>query len=429
MSTVIKGARIIDPMSSRDEVTDLYIDRGKIVALGKKPRGLSVAKTIDAKGLWLLPGLVDLSTRLREPGLEHKADIESELKAAAANGITSCIVPPDTDPPIDSPAVVDLITQRARTISGARVYCLGALTRGLEGTQLAEMEALHDIGCIGVSNAQCTIHDTSLLLHAFKYAKSLGLRVHYQPDDPYLGGADKAHESPTALRLGLPSSPSVGEEIDAHRVMVAASSIGTKIHLGRISSEQSLKAITQLRRKADIAKVASCDVGIAHLLFNEEKIEAFDTLFRMYPPLRSKRDQASLIQGIKKGHIDAICSDHQPHDRDAKDGAFMTSEPGLATLDGYLAKLYELARDHDIAFTTVLKASSAAPAQIAGIDRGRIEVGLAADLCLFDPKMKWRIDETTRGSRGSNIAWADDTLTGKVVASFVAGRVVYREIN
>ena len=422
MKTRIKGGRVVDPASGIDETADVYVDAGCIQGIGRKPRGFAPERTLDARHLMVLPGLVDLSARLREPGAEHKANVYSELWAAAVNGFTAVCLPPDTDPPIDLPAVVELVNHRAARVRGARVLCLGALTEGLVGDRLAEMGALKEIGCVGVSNALRPVADTRVLLRAFQYASNVGLTVHHVPVEAFLSQGAGVHLSATSLRAGLPGEPAIAELIETHRAVCLAREAGARVHLARMSAADTAALLTDAKRRNDRL---TADVAIANLIFTEAEIANHSGQFRVHPPLRTVKDRNALARALKKGTIDAVTSDHQPHDIDAKDGAFMSTEAGLSTLDGFLPALCEAGLRHDIPFAALVRAASFLPAKILGTDGGRIHVGGPADLCLFDPGAEYRFDESHITSRGANSPFLGRRMSGRVAGTMVAGDMVY----
>jgi len=418
----IRGGRLVDPAADIDATADVYLDAGRVAGIGRKPRGFAPERTIDARHLVVMPGLVDLSARLREPGAEHKANVYSELWAAAVNGFTTVCLPPDTDPPIDLPAVVELVNHRAEGTRGARVVCLGALTQRLAGERLAEMVALAEIGCVGVSNAMAPVADTRLLLRAFQYAKTADLTVHHAPVETYLSQGAGVHQSALSIRAGLPGEPAIAETIETYRAVSVATEAGARMHLCRLSAGDTVALVSRARRRTP---GLTSDVGIANLLFTEAAIANHSGRFRVNPPLRSVKDRNALARGLKNGAIDAVTSDHQPHDLDAKDGAFMSTEAGLSTLDGFLAALTSVGRDHDIPLATLVRAASFHPAQILGLPAGHLGAGAPADVCLFDPKAQYLFSEADVTSRGTNSPLLGMRVTGRVVGTIVAGDVVY----
>lgn len=421
MDIAIRNGRVIDPANGVDETTDIFISEGLIRALGRKPRGFTPERTLDAAGLWVMPGLVDLSTHLREPGAEHKATVASELTAAAANGFTTVCQPPDTAPPIDAPSVVELINHRAERVRGARVVCLGALTVGLAGEQLAEMGALKEIGCVGVSNGSTPVADTRLLSRAFHYAQGVGMTVHHLPREPWLSRGAGVHHSALSVRAGLPGEPDIAEAIETHRALLVAEQTGARLHLGRISTACCTEILTRATRDPRI----SADVALASLICTQERVSNHSGLYRVDPPLRSERDRQALLKAIRKGTVSAVTSNHQPHDSDAKDGAFMACEAGLSTLDGFLPVLLSLAASADLDPKQLLGMVTRAPAQILGLSAGTLAAGTTADVVLFDPAATWQLTADALHSHGANSPFLDMPMTGRVQCTLVDGNIVF----
>ena len=313
MKLHIKNGRVIDPASGNDALQDVFIAAGKIVALGQAPADFAANKVIDASGLIVAPGLVDLSARLREPGFEYKATLESELQAAMRGGVTSLVCPPDTDPVLDESGLVEMLKQRARSQNKAHVYPLGALTVGLQGVALTEMAALTDAGCIGFSQAEATIADTNTLQRALQYAGTFGYTVWLRPQDAYIGQGGVAHSGPLASRLGLSGVPVMAETIALHTIFELMRSTGARIHLCRMSSAAGLELVRAA--KAEGLPI-TCDVGAHHVHLTDTDINFFDANARVDPPFRTQRDRDAIRAGLLDGTIDAMCSDHTPCDDD-----------------------------------------------------------------------------------------------------------------
>lgn len=422
MKIRIKGGRVIDPASGRDELADVYIDGNTIAAIGRQPKGFKAAREIDASERVICPGFTELGARLREPGAEHKATIASELVAAASGGFTTVCCTPDTDPVIDTPAVVELINQRARGVRGARVRCIGALTQDLEGTVLAEMHALKSIGCVGVSNAGRAIRDTGVLKNALAYAATLGLTVFLDAEDPWLGAAGVMHEGATSTRTGLAGVPGAAELIGLARDLVLVAESGAKAHFRTLSTAQS---VTYLRDARKAGLEVSADVGIAHLHLTDGDITNHDSSCHVRPPLRDARDRDGLRRGLARGRIDALSAHHEPHDADAKAAPFAASAPGISGFDTFLPLVLSLVRGGVIELGVALAAAAVAPARILGIDGGTLSPGAVADICVFDANREWTVDHTTLRSHGHNTPFLGQKLRGRVTHTLVGGRLVY----
>lgn len=422
MRVTIKQGRVIDPANKLDKVTDIHIAKGKIAAIGKPPTGFKPDRTIDAKNHLVCPGLVDLAARLREPGFEHKGTIASESSAAASAGITSICCPPDTLPVIDSPAVVELIHQRTLLSKKAKVYCLGALTQGLKGESLAAMHALKSAGCIGVSNAYAPLTDTAVLRRALEYANTCGLTVHLYCEDNHLHKNGVIHEGMMSARLGLAGIPDTAETIAVSRALLLVEQTGTRVHFCRISSARS---IIMLAHAKEQGLPVTADVGISNLYLTEIDLGNFNSMCYLRPPLRTTRDRDELRKAVASGIIDAICSDHQPHDEDAKSAPFGMTEPGASTIDVLLSLVLQLAGNNVIDLQTALSALTIKPANIAGLNAGNLAPNAPADICIINPDIAWTVERNTLLSTGKNSPFLGWEMTGKVTHTLLDGKIIY----
>lgn len=421
MNILIQNGRVMDPANQRDEITDLYIVNNKIAAIGQMPQDFRAGKTIDANNLWVLPGLVDLAAHLREPGQTHKADIASETRAASSAGITTICVPPDTLPVIDEPAVVELIHRKAKQSAQAKVITLGALTAGLKGDHLSEMVTLKNAGCVGVSNARKPLTNSLVLRRAFEYAATHDITVHIEANDNWLG-TGCAHEGAVATRLGLPPiSPAAETSAIAHHLEIMGES-GVRVHFGRLSCARSIDMINHAR---DRGLKVSADVAAHQLYLTEQDIAGFNSNCHVLPPLRTQRDMEALRLGIKNNIITAICSDHQPHDRDAKLAPFPSSEAGMSTLETLFPLVLKLVNEGHIDLVTAITNLTCGPATILGIEAGTLGIGKAADICILNPEAEWTFNVNEMHSRGRNTAFGGWHFTGKVVHTLVDGKLVY----
>ncbi|MGH6630599.1 MAG: dihydroorotase, partial [Burkholderiales bacterium] len=321
----IKGGRVIDPASGRDAVGDVYIADGKIAEAFSK-----ADKTIDAKGLVVAPGFIDLAVRLREPGHEYKATLESEMEAAAAGGVTSLACQPDTDPPLDEPGLVDMLRRRAKALSRARVYPIGALTVKLEGAMLTEMAQLAEAGCVAFSQANVPLVDNQVLWRALQYAATFGFPVWLRAEDAALAKGGVAHDGEVATRLGLPGIPPFAETIALAGMLELVRATGARVHLCRLSTAG---AVEMMRGAKHEGLPVTCDVGIHHVHLSDMDLGYFDSNCRLEPPLRSQRDRDALARGLAEGVIDCLCSDHTPVDEDGKHLPFAEAEPGATGLE------------------------------------------------------------------------------------------------
>ncbi len=423
MNLLIAGGHVLDPANNLDEVRDLYVGRGKIAAIGKKPKAFTIARRIDAAGLLVLPGLIDLCARLREPGAAHTATIASETRAAAAGGITRMVCPPDTAPVIDTPAMAQMIRDRAGVCGFSRVHPLGALTAGLGGERLADMALLMDAGCVGVGNGLRPVANTLVMRRAMQYAATYGLPVFVTPCDPWLQGNGVVHEGEVSTRLGLPAIPEAAETAGVARDLALIETSGARAHFDLLSSGRAVEMIAEATARG---LAVSAGVAVHHLHLTDQHIGTFDTRYKVFPPLRTERDRLALLRGVGEGTIHAICSDHQPQVADAKLAPFVEAAPGISGVDTLLPLTMALINQGALPRATAIKALTANPAAIIGIDAGHLGVGALADLCLFDPALKWTLEPASMHSNGKNTPWLGHTLTGKVVTTLIGGKVVYR---
>lgn len=425
MNLHIKNGRVIDPANGIDQVADLYIADGVIAALGSAPDGFSADQTIDAAGLVVAPGLVDLSARLREPGYEYKATLESEMQAAMQGGVTTLVCPPDTDPVLDEPGLVEMLKHRARILNQANVHPLGALTMGLKGQALTEMAELTEAGCIGFSQAEVPVLDTTVLLRAMQYAKTFGYTVWLRPQDAHIGRGGVAHSGPLASRLGLSGVPVMSETIALHTIFELVRATGARVHLCRMSSAAGLALVAEAKKEG---LPVSCDVGAHHLHMIDADIGFFDPNARFNPPLRSQRDRDAIRNALLDGTVDAVCSDHTPVDEDEKLLPFAEATPGATGLELLLSlslKWAEEQRSKD-ALALVLAKVTADPARIAGLPAGTLSVGAPADVVVFDPDARWKVERKALASQGKHTPFLGYELAGQVRATVVRGRVAFQ---
>jgi dihydroorotase len=424
MKLHIKNGRLIDPANEIDRVADLFVVDGKVAAIGDAPAGFTADETIDATNLVVAPGLVDLSARLREPGYEYKATLESEMRAAVQGGVTTLVCPPDTDPVLDEPGLVEMLKHRARNLDLANVHPLGALTMGLKGEALTEMAELTEAGCIGFAQAEVPILDTNVLLRALQYAKTFGYTVWLRPQDPHIGRGGVAHSGPLATRLGLSGVPVMAETIALHTIFELVRSTGARVHLCRISSSAGLELIRAAKKEG---LPVTCDVGVHHLHMTDADIGFFDSNARLTPPLRTGRDRDAITAGLLDGTIDAVCSDHTPVDDDEKLLPFAEASPGATGLELLLSLSLKWAQEQrgQDALPRALAKITADAARIAGLPAGQLGVGAAADIVVFDPDLRWKVEGAALASQGKHTPFLGYELTGQVQATVVGGRIAY----
>ena len=424
MKLHIKNGRLIDPANAIDGKHDLYIDNGRVAAIGAAPDGFTAERTIDAAGLVVAPGLVDLSARLREPGYEYKATLESEMLAAMQGGVTSLVCPPDTDPVLDEPGLVEMLKHRARGLHQAHVHPLGALTMGLKGKALTEMAELTEAGCIGFAQAEEPVEDTTVLLRAMQYACTFGYTVWLRPQDAHIGRGGIAHSGALASRLGLSGVPVMSETIALHTIFELVRATGARVHLCRMSSSAGLELVRAAKKEG---LPITCDVGVHHIHMTDADIGFFDSNARVTPPFRSQRDRSAIQAGLADGLIDAICSDHTPVDDDEKLLPFGEASPGATGLELLLSLTLKWADDqHGASLSAALAKVTCEPARVAGLPGGRLEVGAPADICIFDPEARWTVNAAALASQGKHTPFLGYELRGQVRHTIVAGQVVFQ---
>jgi dihydroorotase len=422
MNIQIKNGRLIDPAAGTETTQDLFLADGRIGAVGKPPASFRADRVIDASGLAVCPGLVDLSARLREPGFEYKATLESEMQAAVAGGVTSLVCPPDTDPPLDEPGLVEMLKFRARSLNQARVFPLGALTQGLQGERLTEMAELHDAGCVAFSQGDAAVHDKQVLMRALEYASTFGFAVWLRPQDPALSRGGVAHDGEVATRLGLPGIPACAETIALAAILILARDTGARLHLCRLSTAEAVEMVRQAKRTGT---AVTCDVAAHHVHLSEMDLGYFDSNCNLVPPLRGLRDRDALRAGLADGTVDAICSDHAPLDEDAKQVPFAEAEPGATGLELLLPLTLKWAREERLSLPAALVRVTTVPLSILGYPVPALRPGQPADLCVFDPEVWWRLEPGALYSQGKNTPLLGLELQGRARFTLVGGEVVF----
>jgi dihydroorotase len=422
MRVRITGGRLIDPANDVDGRQDLYIADGKVVALDRAPDGYIADLVIDATNRIVCPGLVDLRAHLREPGEEQKATIASETRAAAHGGITTLCCPPTTHPVIDSPAVASLITRRAEAAGLARVIPLGALTRGLDGVQLSEMAALKQAGCAGVSNDFRALSNPLIMSRAMEYAATFDLTVFINPQDSHLANNGNAHDGAVCSRLGLSGIPAAAETVAVAGYLALVEQIGVRTHFSLLSTARAAQMIA--RAQHDGLPVTA-DVSAHHLHLTENDVLDFDSQCHVMPPLRTLRDRDGLRQWLARGTIAAICSDHQPHEADAKLAPFGETATGISALETLLPLSLRLVDDGVLTMNDVIASLTLRPARILGLEAGDLRPGRRADVCIFDPEHYWVLSRDRLLTRGHNTPFLDWELKGRVTHTLLGGRPVF----
>lgn len=419
----IRNGRLVDPANGVDAEHDLHIADGHVVAIGPAPTGFRADRALDARGLVVCPGLVDLCARLREPGFEHKATIASETAAAAAAGITTLCCPPDTQPVIDTPAVVQLVAQTAERHGHVRVLPAGALTQGLRGEQISEMAALKRAGCPVMSHADRPIKNTLVQRQAMEYATTYGLTVFLRPEDKHLRDQGCVHEGRVATRLGLPGIPEAAETVALARDLALAEQTGAGIHFRCLSTGRATQMLAEAIQRG---VRASADVSAHQLFLTEENIGAFDSNCHVTPPLRTSEDRAALRAALARGDLAAVCSDHRPHEEDAKLAPFPATAPGISALETLLPLMLRLVAEGVLDLATALARITVGPTQILQLPSGRLDPGRVADVCVFDPDACWIPSESTLVSAGCNTPFLGQVLKGRVAWTLLAGHIVFQ---
>lgn len=428
MKILIKNGRVIDPATNRDEVCDVVLAAGRIVGIGSAPKDFSPNKVIDASGCVVAPGLVDLAVRLREPGHEHEGMLESEMAAAVAGGVTSLVCPPDTDPVLDEPGLVEMLKFRAEKLHQSRVFPLGALTRGLQGEVLTEMAELTEAGCVGFGQAEVPLANTQVLQRALQYASTYGYTVWLRPQEMHLGKGVAA-SGPLATRLGLSGVPVAAETIALHTIFELVRSTGARVHLCRLSSAAGVDLV---RKAKDDGLPVTCDVSINSLHLTDTDIGYFDSRARLSPPLRQQRDRDALREGLADGTIDALVSDHTPVDEDAKTLPFAEAEAGATGLELVLGLSLKWGQESGVGLVRALAVLTSEPARVLGASLGTLEAsagrlveGGVADLCVFDPQGEWQVAPQALRSQGKHTPFAGYELPGRVRFTVVGGQLAF----
>lgn len=422
MKIHIANGRLVDPAHAIDAVRDVFIVDGLIAALGQAPDGFAPDITLEASDRVVCPGLVDLAARLREPGFEYLATLESEMEAAMAGGVTSLAIPPDTDPPLDEPGLVEMLCYRAKKLNKAHVYPVGALTDRLKGKRLSEMAELFDAGCVAFSQVNHPIFDPQVLFCAMQYAATFGFRVWLQPITPGLAPEGVAHDGEVASRLGLPGIPTADETIALFTYIELARQTGARLHITRLSSAAGLELVRKARAEGlDI----TCDVSINQLHLCDIDIGYFNTHCRLIPPLRSQRDRDALQAGLAAGDIDALCSNHTPVDDDAKQMPFSEAEPGATGLELLLPLVLKWGQARKLTLVETLRRVTISPARIIGSRAGQLGIGARADVCIFDPTADFTVTRKTLLSQGKNTPFLGLNLPGRVCQTLVEGKIMY----
>lgn len=423
MKLEILNGHLVDPANGIDRVADVFMADGKVRAVSKPPTAWQADYTINAVNKLVMPGLVELSASLRQPGQEHKATIWTETRAAAAAGVTSLACLPTTNPVVDSPAQVELIEQLSQDSGHCRVYVIGALTQGLQGESLSEMAALKAAGCVGVTNALHPLKNSLVLRRALEYASSQALTVFTYPLDPDLANDGCVHEGLTSLRLGLPGIPAAAETAALAFHLALIEELDVRTHFCHLSTQRAVNMIARARQ--DQLPV-SADASVLHLLLTDQDIQDFDGLCHNLPPYRTQQDREGLRKGVQDGTISAICADHQPHEIEAKLAPFQSTEPGSSSLEILLPLVLQLVHEDVLERSEAVRRVTQQPAEILGISAGNLSVGGHADACIVDPDLEWTLSGDTLYSRGKNTPLLGRRLKGRVTHTILGGKPVFQ---
>ena len=422
----LRHGRLIDPASGLDRIVDLHLADGRVLAIGDPPSGFQPERILDARGQVICPGFVDLCARLREPGHEQKATIASETRAAAASGITTLCCPPDTLPVIDTPAVAQLVHQTAERLGYAHVLPAGAVTQGLEGHKITEMAALKQAGCPVLSQADRPIRNAQVERRALEYAATFGLTVFLHPRDPDLSEGGCVHEGRMSTRLGLPGIPEASETVAVARDLALAEQTGARIHFRGLSTARGVEMLAEARRRG---VRASGDISMHQLFLTDEDLESFDANCHLIPPLRTRVDRDALRDALASGDLIAVCSDHQPHDADAKLAPFPETAPGISAMETLLPLALRLVAQGVLDLPAMIERLTIGPAGILGRNLGRLAPGDPADLCVFDPEEVWIPSAATLISQGHHSPFLGQEMRGRVVRTLLGGRLVFERVK
>ncbi|MBF0455989.1 MAG: dihydroorotase [Magnetococcales bacterium] len=421
--TLIKGGRIIDPVNQIDETADLLLEGGVIREVGRpdQPEGCRI---IDADGLIVAPGLVDMHVHLREPGYEYKETIAGGTQAAAAGGVTSVAAMPNTQPVTDDPSVVGYVLDKARMGGIVNVFPIGAVTKGLQGKELTEMGLLIKAGCVAFSDDGRAISNSSVMRRALDYARAFGALIIQHAEDPSLASEGCMNEGVTATRLGIPGIPAESESILVDRDIRLVELTGGRYHVAHLSTAGALQSVERaIQRNLPV----SCEIAPHHFALTEEAVIGYNTDAKMAPPLRSERDRNALLEGLSRGIVAAIATDHAPHDEDSKRVEFCCAANGVVGLETLLPVTLELVRDGVMSLSDCIAVMTHRPSELLGINRGTLSPGRPADIVLFDERERWTVDANALHGSTRNTPFHGRRVRGRVKRTLVAGRTVYED--
>lgn len=422
--TLFRNARLLDPASKRDENGGVLVVDGKIAAIGPGAEADTPADAarIDCAGACLAPGLVDMRVQLREPGAEHMENMVSASRAAAAGGVTSMAALPNTMPPIDDVALVDFVARRARDIGLVNIYTYAALTKGLGGRELTEMGLLAEAGALGFTDGVHALVDALVMRRALSYARTFDLLVIQHPEEPSLASGGAMNEGEMATRLGLPGITPAAEVMMVERDLRLVEITGGRYHAAHVSTAAAIEAIRSAKRRG---LAVTCDTAPPYFALNETAVGEYRTFAKLSPPLRSESDRRAVVEGLRDGTIDAIASDHAPHDQDSKRLPFTSAASGIIGLETLLPLSLALYHNGHLSLLKLLDVLSRAPADILRLPAGRLAVGAPADLVIFDLDRPWRIDVDAFRSKSKNAPFDGRPVEGRAIMTAVGGRLVF----
>ncbi len=422
--TAFINARLVDPETNRDEPGGLYVKDGVIADLGASlrrnaPEGATV---VDCKGRLLCPGLIDAQVFTGEPGYEHRETLKTASHSAAAGGVTTMIVMPDTDPVIDQVSLVDFIQRRARDNAIVHIHTMAAVTKGLKGEEMTEIGLLKRAGAVAFSNGKAAVANTRVMKNALLYGRDFGALIVHHTEDPYLAGSGAMNSGEVATRLGLPGIPKMAEIIMIERDVRLVEMTGGRYHAATISCPESLAIIRQAKARG---LPVTCGVSINHLTLNENDIGSYRTFLKVRPPLRKEDDRAAMVNAVANGEIDTIVSSHDPQDADVKRRPFAEAADGAAGLETLLAAALRLYHSGEVALPTLLRPLTVNPAKLFGLSGGRLQKGAPADIILVDLDEPWVVNKDLLRSRSKNSPFDEAKMQGRVLRTLVAGETVF----
>ncbi len=419
---LIRGGRVIDPANGIDEIADVLIQNGKIAAIGKKTA--AAKKEIDASGLIVCPGLIDMHVHLREPGQEWKEDIESGSRAAVAGGVTSMCCMPNTTPRLDHAGVIRQIIERANQIGLCNVYPVGAVTKNLDGKELTEMRELARAGAVAFSDDGMPVWHGGVMRKALEYASSFDFLVIQHAEDLQLTEGGCINEGKISTQLGVEGMPAEGEDDMIVRDIMLAKLADARYHVAHISCQGAVEFVRQA--KADGLKVTS-EAAPHHFALTEEEVLGFNADAKMSPPLRCEQDRLAVIEGLRDGTIEVIATDHAPHHEDDKRCGLSCAAFGIVGLETMLPVSLALVRDGVLEMPDLLAKMTSNPAKLLNLDAGTLSTGAAADICIFNPDATWTLDRDALFSKSKNTPWHGKEMTGQVMHTLKSGRIVYTQ--